>query len=84
LFILFWASLLINKHGQKKGDRHPYKCRAYASGSKKHKKAKEAKMREAKLQPSQETFKLLFTVPVKSSGDISAEPVRGQKIETCC
>jgi len=33
------------------------------------------------LQPSQETFKLVFTVPVKSSGDISAEPVRGQKIE---
>ena len=30
---------------------------------------------------SQETFKLLFTVSVKSSGDISAEPVRGQKIE---
>jgi len=33
-------SLLINKHGQKKGDRHPYKCRAYPSGSKKRKKAK--------------------------------------------
>jgi len=33
------------------------------------------------LQPSQETFKLVLTVPVKSSGDISAEPVRGQKIE---
>jgi len=33
------------------------------------------------LQPSQETFKLLFTVTVKSSGDISAESVRGQKIE---
>jgi len=39
-------SLLINKHGQKKGDRHPYKCRAYRSGSKKRKKAREAKMRE--------------------------------------
>jgi len=35
--------LLINKHRQKKGDRHPYKCRAYANGSKKRKKAKEAK-----------------------------------------
>ena len=33
-----------------------------------------------KLQPSQERFKLLFTVTVKSSGDISVEPVRGQKI----
>jgi len=38
-------SLLINKHGQKKGDRPLYKCRAYLSGSKKHQKAKEAKMR---------------------------------------
>jgi len=33
------------------------------------------------LQLSQETFKLLFAVAVKSSGDISAKPVRGQKIE---
>ena len=33
------------------------------------------------MQPSLERFKLLFTVTVKSSGDISAEPVRGQKIE---
>jgi len=33
------------------------------------------------LQQSQETFKLLFTVSMKSSGDISAEPVRKQKIE---
>jgi len=42
--------LLINKHGQKKGDRHPYKCRAYASGSKKNIiKAKEAKMREEEV-----------------------------------
>jgi len=32
------------------------------------------------LQLSQETCKLVFRVPVKSSGDISAEPVRGQKI----
>jgi len=33
------------------------------------------------LHLSQETFKLLFTMPVKSSGDVSAEPVRGQKME---
>jgi len=33
------------------------------------------------LQLNQETFKLLFAVAVKSSGDISAKPVRGQKIE---
>jgi len=34
-----------------------------------------------KLQLSQETFNLLFTVAVKSSGDVSAEPIREQKIE---
>jgi len=39
-------SLLINKHGQKKGDCPLYKCRASLSGSEKRKKAKEAKMRE--------------------------------------
>jgi len=33
------------------------------------------------LQQSQETFKLLFIVSMKSSGDISTEPVREQKIE---
>ena len=33
------------------------------------------------MQPSQETFKPLFTVPVQSSGDISAEPVKRQKSE---
>jgi len=33
-------SLSINKHGQKKGDLHLYKCRTYASGSKKRKKAR--------------------------------------------
>jgi len=37
--------LLINEHGQKKADRPLYKCGAYLSGSKKHQKAKEAKMR---------------------------------------
>jgi len=34
-------SLLINKHGLKKGDRHICKCRAYPSGSKKREIAKE-------------------------------------------
>jgi len=48
---------------------------------KKRKKPKRQKRERRKLQQSQETFKLLFTVTVKSSGDISAEPVRGQKIE---
>jgi len=38
-------NLLINNHG-KKGDRHLNKCRSYPSGSKRCKKAKEAKMRE--------------------------------------
>ena len=29
-------SLLIHKHGQKKGDRPLYKCRAFPSGCKRH------------------------------------------------
>jgi len=33
------------------------------------------------LQLSHQTFKLVFTVPVKFSGDISAESVRGKKVE---
>jgi len=37
--------LLINKQGQKKKDRHPYTCRAYASDAENRQKAKEAKMR---------------------------------------
>ena len=41
-------SLFINKHEQK-GDRHLNKCRAYPSGSKRRKKAKEAKMREEEV-----------------------------------
>jgi len=39
---------LTNKHGQKV-DRHLDKCRAYPSGSKRRKKAKEAKMREEEV-----------------------------------
>jgi len=42
-------SSLINKHEQKKGDRHLYKCRAYPSGSNKHYKAKQAKMRDEEV-----------------------------------
>jgi len=37
-------SLLINQH-EKKGNRHLNKCKAYPSGSKRRKKAEEAKMR---------------------------------------
>jgi len=51
--------LLMNKHGQIEGGSSLYKCRAYPSGFKNCKKAKEAKMRE-KLQLFQETLKLLF------------------------
>jgi len=53
-------TLLISKRGQKKGDRPLYKCRAYPSGSKKHWKAKEEKMRKEEVAANQETFKLLF------------------------
>ena len=41
--------LLINKHGQKKRDRTLYKCRAYPSGSKKHYKAKQAKLTDEEV-----------------------------------
>jgi len=34
-----------------------------------------------KLQPSEETFKWLFYSGSEANGDISAEPVSGQKIE---
>jgi len=36
---------------RKKWDRPLYKCRAYPSGSEKHLKAKEAKMREEDVVP---------------------------------
>jgi len=39
-------SWFINKRGQKKSDRPLCKCRAYPSGSKRRKMAKEAKVRE--------------------------------------
>jgi len=41
-------SLLINKHEQKR-DCHLHKCRAYQSGSKRRRKAKEAKMKEKEV-----------------------------------
>jgi len=73
-------SLLINKHGQKGSSFN--KCRAYPSGSKRRKQAKEAKIREEEVasqvkKPSSD----YFTVAVKSRRDISAEPTSGQKIE---
>ena len=52
-------SLIINKHGQKK-DRHLNKARAYPRGSERGKKQKRQKCEMKKLQPSQETFNLLF------------------------
>jgi len=74
-------SLLINKHGQK-GDRNFNKCRACPNGSIRCKKSNEAKMREEKVAAKKHSSDY-FTVAVKSSGGISAEPVRGQKIEEC-
>jgi len=58
------------------------KCRAYPSGSKRRKKAKEAKTWEEEVASQVKKHSSdHFTVAVKSSGDISAESVRGQKIE---
>jgi len=73
-------SLLINKHRQKKEDRPLYKCRAYPSGSKKI-KSKRGKNEKRICSQVKKHSSDYFTVAVKSSGDISAEPVRGQKIE---
>jgi len=73
-------SSLINKHGQK-GDRHLNKCGAHGSGFKRCKK-QEAKTREEEVETKSRNIQVtIFAVAVKSSGDISAEPVRGQKIE---
>jgi len=58
------------------------KCRAYASGSKRRKKAKEAKMREEEVASQVKKHSSeYFTAAVKSSGGISAEPARRQKVE---
>jgi len=67
---------------RRKKYRHLYKCRAYPSGSKKTKKAKEAKYGRGRSCSSVKKHSIYyFTVAMKSSGDISAELVRGQKIE---
>jgi len=75
-------SLLINKHGQKKGDRPLYKCRAYPSGSKKTLKSKRGKNERGRsFSQVKKHSSYYFIVAVKSSGDIFAEPATGQKIE---
>jgi len=58
----------------------PLNWRAYPSGSKKYKNAKEAKMREEEVATkSREIQDCYFTVAVKSSGDISEEPEEDSK-----
>jgi len=63
-------SLLINKHGQKKGDRPLYKSRAYPRGSEKYLKAKEPKMKRgrscSKVKKHSSDY---FTLAVKTSGE---------------
>jgi len=71
-------SFLINTHGQK-GDRHLNKSRTYPSGSERSKRGKNERRRSnSQVKKHSSDY---FTVAVKSSGDISAEPVRGQKME---
>jgi len=48
----------MNEHGQKKGGSSPYKCRAYPSGSKKRKKAKEANMKEEEVAAKSRTIQV--------------------------
>ena len=74
-------SLLIHKHGQNKGGRHLNKCRAYPSCSKRCNKASGKIERGRSCSQVKKLSSYYFTVAVKSSGDISAEPVKGQKIE---
>jgi len=62
-------------------DRHLYKCRAHPSCSKKVKKQKRQNERGRSCSQVKKRSSYYFTVAVKSSGDISAEPVRGKKIE---
>jgi len=52
-------SLLINKHCQK-GDRHLNKWRACPSGSKRCKKAKEAKMREEEVAAKSRNIQVII------------------------
>jgi len=65
----------MNKHGQKKGGWSSYKCRATLK-SKRGKNERGRSCSQVKKRSSD-----YFAVAVKSSGDISAEPVKGQKIE---
>jgi len=74
------SSLLINKHGQK-GDRHLTSVELVQAVLKRRKKARGKKPRGRSCSQVKKHSKDYFTVTVKSRGDISAEPVRGQKIE---
>jgi len=56
------------------------KCRAYPSGSKRRKK-QEAKVRGRSCSQVKKHSSYYFTMAVNSSGEISEELVRGQKIE---
>jgi len=60
---------------------HLSRCRAYPSGSERRKKARGKNDRGRSCSQVKKYSSYYFTVAVKSSGDISTEPVRGQKIE---
>jgi len=62
-------------------DSHLNKCRAYPSGSKRRKKQKRKNERGRSCSQVKTHSSDHFTVVVKYSGDISAEPARGQKVE---
>jgi len=66
-----FSNLLINKKEQK-GHRYLNNCRAYPCDSK---KAQEAKMREVAAK-SREIQDYYSAMTVKSSGDISANPLQ--------
>ena len=73
-------SLLIDKHGQKKGVTYT-RVELFEMVLKNVKQQKRQIERGESCSYVKKHSSYYFTVAVKSSGDISAEPVRGQKIE---
>jgi len=74
-------SLLINKHVQKKGDRHLPSVELIQVVLKDVKSKRSKTERERSSSQNKKHSSDYFTVAVKSSGHISAELLSGQKIE---
>jgi len=66
---------------RKTEDRPIYMCRTYPSGSTKYQKVRGKTEGGRSCSWDKKHLSYYLTVAVKSNGDISAEPIRGQKIE---